>query len=57
MRACNDPDKCIVIFEGADCPLCRAEEIVKSAWEEMELSLARFKRVKQRLEEVIFDLE
>jgi hypothetical protein len=57
MQACKNHDKCIVIFERVDCPLCKAEEVVKTAWEEVEMSLTRFKRLKQKLEEVIFDLD
>ena len=56
MQACKNHDKCIVIFEGDNCPLCKAGDELKSAWEGVESSLTQLKSLKQKLEDAIFDL-
>jgi protein-disulfide isomerase len=51
MKSCENHDKCIVVFQEGDCPLCTAEKTFKCVWEEMEKSMTILKELKQAGEE------
>jgi hypothetical protein len=51
MRACENHNEIIVIFNGDVCPLCKAETKLKSIWEEVEKSMGIMKQIKRTAEE------
>ena len=51
MKACENHNESIVIFNGDSCPLCRAEKKLKNIWEEMEKSMTIMKQIQMTAEE------
>jgi hypothetical protein len=51
METCETHNKCIVVFNGNGCPLCKAEETLKTIWEEIEQSMSILKDLKQTAEQ------
>lgn len=50
MQVCENHNNSIVIFNGDGCPLCKAEETIKTIWEELEKSMSIMKALKQTAE-------
>ncbi len=50
MKACENHNACIVIFEEEGCPLCKAEGKLKTIWEEVEKSMTIMRQIKQAAE-------
>ena len=55
MKACEVHRNCIVVYDGDDCPLCKARETMKTMWEELEKSMAVLKEIKKSGEEAGFE--
>jgi len=51
MKACENHDKSVVVFEEDACPLCKAEKGLKTIWAEMEKSLTILAELKKVAEE------
>ncbi len=51
MKACENHNECIVVFNEDGCPLCKAEGKLKAIWEEIEKSMGIMKHIKQVAEE------
>jgi len=51
MKACEDHNECIVVFNEDGCPLCRAEAKLKAIWEEIGKSLGIMEHIKQVAQE------
>ena len=51
MKACENHDKSVVVFEEDACPLCKAEKGLKTIWAEMEKSLTILGELKKVAEE------
>ena len=51
MKACENHNESIVIFNGDVCPLCKAEKKLKTIWEEAEKSMAIMKQIQMKAEE------
>ena len=51
MKACEVHERCIVVFNGDDCPLCKAQTTVQTICDEMEKSMAVLKELKRTGEE------
>ena len=47
MQVCETHDKCVVVFNGNGCPLCKAETIIKNIWEELEKSMGILREIKR----------
>ncbi|MGA2958718.1 MAG: hypothetical protein ABSF48_23695 [Thermodesulfobacteriota bacterium] len=47
MKACEVHDRCVVVFNGDDCPLCKAQETVQTICDEMEKSMTVLKELKK----------
>ena len=51
MKACENHNGSIVVFNGDACPLCKAEKKLKTIWEEVEKSMEIMKQIKMTAEE------
>jgi len=51
MKACENHNEAIVVFNADVCPLCKAEKTIKTIWEEVEKSMTIMKQIKQTAEE------
>ncbi len=51
MKACENHNESIVIFNGDSCPLCKAERKLKNIWEEVEKSMTIMKQIQKTAEE------
>lgn len=51
MKACENHNECIVIFDEDICPLCKAEAKLKTLREKIEKSMGIMKQIKQAAEE------
>jgi hypothetical protein len=51
MKACEVHDRCVVVFNGDDCPLCKAQETVQTICNEMDKSMTVLKELKKAGEE------
>jgi protein-disulfide isomerase len=51
MKACENHEKSVVVFEEEACPLCKAEKGLKTIWAEMEKSLTILAELKKVAEE------
>jgi hypothetical protein len=51
MRACENHNESIVIFNGEVCPFCKVEKKLKTIGEEVEKSMAIMKQIQMAAEE------
>jgi hypothetical protein len=51
MKACENHNESIVIFNEDVCPLCRAEKKFKTIMEEVQKSMAIMKQIQMTAEE------
>jgi len=51
MKACENHNESIVIYNGDFCPLCRAEKKLRTVGEEVEKSMAIMKQIQRAAEE------
>ena len=51
MKACENHNESIVIFNGDTCPFCRVEKKLKTISEEVEKSMGIMKQIKMTAEE------
>ncbi len=51
MKACENHDRSVVVFDEDACPLCKAEKGLKTIWSEMEKSLTILAELKKVAEE------
>ena len=52
MKACENHNESVVVFNGDSCPLCKAERKLKNIWAELEKSMAIMKQIQKTAEEV-----
>ena len=51
MRACENHNESIVIFNGEVCPFCKVEKTLKTIGEEVEKSMVIMKQIQMATEE------